>query len=116
MAILVYRVYSNYTNESGPDFPEDHFMSIVADDNSAKYVFAKDSELAGLDDQRIEDMKVRLWVDKKPSTAKDWAEIAYYRIRGDIFAIEDYKSLEEAISKEEAALEEAKEIRDDLNE
>lgn len=115
MAILVYRVYSNYTNESGPDFPEDHFMSIIADDTSAKYVFAKGSEISGIDEQRITDMKSRLWIDEEPKTAQDWAEIAYYRIVGDIFAIEDYKTLEEATSTEEAALEEAKELRDDLN-
>lgn len=115
MAILVYRIYSNYNSASGPEFPEDHFMSIVADDNSAKYVFAKDSEVGGLDDQRIEYLKVHLWGDEKPSTAEDWVNIAYYRINGDFSAIEDYKSLAEAISKEEAALEDAKKIKDNLS-
>jgi hypothetical protein len=115
MAILVYRIYNDSDAATGQEFIENHFMSIVADESSAQYVFAEDSVLPGLDDSRIADMKTRLWGNEEPSTAKDWAEIAYYRIAGENYVVDTYNSIEEAISGEQAALLEAKEEREDLN-
>jgi hypothetical protein len=115
MAVLVYRVYNDDDFGTGKEFEENHFMSIVADEKSAKYVFAKDAEVLGLDDQRILDMKESLWAEETPTTPKEWAEIAYYRIKGDTVVVEDYKDLSTAISAEEKLLVEAKETRDDLD-
>lgn len=115
MAILVYRVYNDDDFGTGKEFEENHFMSIVADEKSVKYVFAKGAEVLGLDDQRILDMKESLWAEETPTTPKEWAEIAYYRINGDIVVVEDYTDFSTAISAEEKLLVEAKEIKDDLD-
>lgn len=115
MAIVVYRVYSDDNFGTGTEFEENHFMSIVADEKSAKYVFAKDAEVLGLDDQRILDMKEILWAEETPTTPKEWAELAYYRIKGDTVVVEDYTDVSTAISAEEKLLVAAKEIRDDLD-
>ncbi len=114
MAIFVYRVYSDSDTDTPTQYPENHFISIVADETSAKYVSAKNREVQGLNDERISLMKERLWDKENPTTSQEWADIALYRLYGDVIAVEDYTDMAEAISKEESLLNEAQEMRDEL--
>lgn len=112
MAVNVTRIY---VEGSEQDLPEDFLFSIVADESTAKYVFAKDEEISGLDDERISDMKNILWKDETPSTPEDWANIALYRVNGQFFDGPEYSTLDDAVSKETEELNKSKELRDDLN-
>ena len=112
MTIKTNRVY---LEGSGPDFPEDFQFSIVSDETIAKYVYPKNGEIQGLDDDRIEEIKALIYKNGEPKTSDDWNNIALYGINGSIFDGPEYKSLKEAISSETLELDKSKELSDDLN-
>jgi hypothetical protein len=115
MSVMTIRFYS-LVNEDPEDI-EDFFMSIVADESAAEYVFPSESgkNTAGLDQERIKD-NIAFYMDGvDPKDPEGWLRMAATGIAGVVYdGPEDYKTVKEAIKAEKELLDEAQELRDAL--
>lgn len=115
MSVMTIRYYS-LMNED-PEDMEDFFMSIVADESSAEYVFPSktDKKATGLDEERISDNIKAYFDGEKPKDPQGWLEAAATGVNGTVYdGPSDYKSLKEAVKAEQELLDEAQQMRDDL--
>jgi hypothetical protein len=115
MSVMTIRFYS--LNNEDPEDIEDFFMSIVADESSAEYVFPSESgkNTAGLDQDRVKD-NIAFYMDgEDPKDPEGWLRMAATGLMGTVYdGPSDYKSIKEAIKAEKELLDEAQELRDAL--
>lgn len=115
MSVKTIRYYSLLNDD--PEDIEDFFMSIVADESSAEYIFPSKAEgkTSGLNQDRIDD-NIKAYLDgKKPTDTEIWLRMAATGVRGAVYdGPSNYKSLKEAAKAEQELLDEAQQIRDDL--
>jgi hypothetical protein len=113
MAVKAVRVFSEQATSS--DELDFYLFSIVASDDGAEYVFPDEREVAGLDQDHIEDGYNRLTEGGvEPESPEDWIEIAAHRMVAKIFDVEEeYETVAKARLGEAAFASEAVEyIRD----
>lgn len=79
---------------------EGYVFAIVADDDSARYVFADgaDSDDLGLDSDRI--TRLADWADSKPNSAEEWTAVAAQSLGNPVAAEpREFDSVEQAVEK-----------------
>lgn len=112
MTARVIRFYDS--NNDDPEDLNEFWMSVVADETSAMYVFPENGAVRGVDDERIESL-VRAYMDGvNPTTPEQWAAIAATAIHGMTYDGPEYETIGEAKEAELVLLNRAKELRDIL--